>query len=67
MGVSEYEVALLAKELSGSSAQVVGEPKQPKHQIVTDKIRGPGMEFGGDERLRETIAELVRSVASDAA
>jgi len=60
-------VALLAKEICGSKSQVVGEPKQPKHQIVTDKIRALGMEFGGDELLRETIAELVRSVASDAA
>jgi len=65
--VSEYEVAMLAKELSGSSAQVVGEPKQPKHQIVTYKIRALGMEFGGDELLRETVAEMVQSVASSVA
>ena len=37
--VSEFEVATLAKELSGSASQIVGEPMQPKHQIVTDKIR----------------------------
>jgi nucleoside-diphosphate-sugar epimerase len=57
--VSELGVAQLAKELSGSNSQIVGEPKQPKHQIVTDKIRALGMQFGGDELLRQTVAELV--------
>ena len=62
--VSEFDVATLAKELSGSTSQIVGEPMQPKHQIVTDKIRALGMQFGGDERLRHTVAELVESVRS---
>ena len=57
--VSEYDVAKLAKELSGSTGQIIGEPKQPKHQIVTDRIRALGMEFGGDELLRKTVAELI--------
>lgn len=57
--VSEFDVAQLAKEISGSTGEIVGEPKQPKHQIVTDKIRGLGMKFGGDDLLRQTVAELV--------
>jgi hypothetical protein len=57
--VSEFDVATLAKELSGSASQIVGEPMRPKHQIVTDKIRGLGMKFGGDELLKRTVAELV--------
>jgi nucleoside-diphosphate-sugar epimerase len=57
--VSELDVARMAKELAGSASRVVGEPRQPKHQIVTDKIRGLGMDFGGEELLRRTIAELV--------
>jgi nucleoside-diphosphate-sugar epimerase len=60
--VSEYDVAMYAKQLSGSTAQILGEPKQPKHQIATDKIRGLGMEFGGDELLKQTVAELVQNV-----
>ena len=60
--VSELEVATIAKELSGSKSQILGEPKQPKHQIVTEKIRALGMEFGGDELLRQTIAEMVEAV-----
>ena len=58
--VSELDVATLAKELSGSTSQIAGEPMQPKHQIVTDKICGLGMQFGGDELLRQTVAELVK-------
>lgn len=57
--VSEFDVATLAKELSGSSSRIVGEPKQPKHQIVTEKIRSLGMPFGGDEILRQTVAKMV--------
>ena len=60
--VSELDVATLAKEFSGGKSQIVGEPKQPKHQIVTDKIRALGMEFGGDALLRATVAELIEGV-----
>ena len=60
--VSELEVATLAREISGSKSQIIGEPKQPKHQIVTDKIRALGMEFGGDALLKETVTKLVHGV-----
>lgn len=65
--VSEFDVATLAKEISGSTSQIIGEPKQPKHQIVTEKIRSLGMQFGGDDLLRQTVAEMVQSAASGAA
>ncbi len=64
--ISEFDVATLAKEISGSTSRIDGEPMQPKHQIITDKIRALGMQFGGDERLRQTVAELVDDVASGA-
>lgn len=57
--VSEFDVATIAKELSGSQSQIEGEPKQPKHQIETGKLRSRGMSFGGDELLRSTIRQLV--------
>lgn len=57
--VSRYEVASLARQLAGSPSAIAGEPSHPKHEIVTAKLRGLGMQFGGDARLRETIAELV--------
>ena len=57
--ISEYDVATLAKQLSGSSSLISGEQTQPKHQIVTDKLRAVGMEFGGDALFEKTINELV--------
>jgi hypothetical protein len=65
--VSEFEVASLAKELSGSSAEIHGEVTRPKHQIVTDKLRSRGIDFGGDALLRETIQALVDHAAAQSA
>ncbi len=64
--VSELEVARLAKELSGSASQIVGEPRQPKNQIVTQKIRALGVQFGGEELLKQTVAQLVEGVSGEA-
>lgn len=57
--VSQYEVAALAKEISGGEAKITGGITRPKHEIVTDKIRALGMTFGGKPLLRKTIEELV--------
>lgn len=60
--VSQWDVAHLAKELSGSDAEITGGQTRPKHEIETGKLRGLGMTFGGDELLRATIEELVAAV-----
>ena len=57
--ISQHDVATIAKEISGSSAQIIGQPKQPMHEIETGKLRGKGMEFGGTDLLRRTVAELL--------
>ncbi len=57
--VSEYDVAHLARRLSGSDAEIVGEQVRPRHQIDTGRIRALGMTFGGDALLERTIAELL--------
>ncbi len=57
--VSQWDVAHLAKELSGSQAVIQGQQTTPKHQIETGKIRALGMTFGGREQLERTLAELV--------
>ena len=57
--VSQFDVATLAKELSGSNVIIKGTQTTPKHQIVSDKIKGLGMQFGGEELLRTTISQLV--------
>jgi nucleoside-diphosphate-sugar epimerase len=60
--VSEYQVAAIAKELSGSSSEVRGSLMSPKHQIVTDKLRRLGMEFGGEPLLEQTIRQMLDAV-----
>lgn len=62
--VSEFEVAQLAREISGANGQVTGRVTTPKNQIVSDKIKDLGMKFGGDDRLRRTVRELVDAVSS---
>jgi nucleoside-diphosphate-sugar epimerase len=57
--VSQWDVAHLAKEISGSRAEIRGQQTRPQNQIVTGKLQSLGMTFGGDELLRKTIAELV--------
>jgi nucleoside-diphosphate-sugar epimerase len=57
--IAEQEVARITKELTGSASSIVELNKGPKHQILTTKLRGLGMTFGGEELLRKTIGELV--------
>ena len=59
--IAEQEVAHIAREMTGSSSTIADVKKRPKNQIVTDKIRALGMNFGGEPLLRQTIAELVQA------
>ena len=59
--ISQYDVATIAKELSGSDSEVLGNQKRPKHEIDSSKIKALGMEFGGTARLRETIVQLLEA------
>lgn len=59
--ISELEVATIAKRLSGSSADITGEPRSPKHQIETGKLRSLGMKFGGAALLEETVRQLLET------
>jgi nucleoside-diphosphate-sugar epimerase len=59
--VAEEEVARIAKELTGSSSEVVSLNRGPKHQIDTRKLRALGMTFDGAPLLRRTVAELVEA------
>lgn len=61
MYVAEKHVAQLAKELSGSNAEIGGTNNGPRNQIDTSKILSLGMAFGGESLLRETIAGLVNA------
>jgi len=59
MYVAEQTVASFAKDITGSDAEVVGNNRGPKNQIDTSKLRGLGMEFGGEPLLRKTVEQLV--------
>jgi nucleoside-diphosphate-sugar epimerase len=63
--VSDYQVATIAKELSGSRSEIRGEQIAPKHQIDTRKLTALGMQFGGLPRLEQTIRELIDASRSD--
>ena len=59
--VSEYEVAHLARRVSGATGPIEGEATRPRNQIATDRIRALGMTFGGEPLLERTIAEIVQA------
>ena len=59
--VSQWDVATITKELTGSNSEISGEQSRPRHQIVSDKIKGLGMKFGGDDLLRQTINEMIQA------
>jgi nucleoside-diphosphate-sugar epimerase len=60
--ISEFEVASIARRLTGSRAQVVGRQTSPRNQIVTAKLGALGMTYGGEPLLERTIEELIRAV-----
>ena len=62
MYVSQYEVAVLAKKLSGSRCAIQGTGGAPKHQISTEKLRRLGMAFGGQPLLEKTIRQTLDAV-----
>lgn len=59
MYISEYDVAHIAKKMSGSSSKIHGENLRPKNQISTDKLRAMGVNFSGEALLKATVAELL--------
>ena len=61
--ISEYEVATIARELSGSKSEIKGHHPSPAHQISTSRLQDKGMSFGGTELLRKTIQEILQSRA----
>jgi nucleoside-diphosphate-sugar epimerase len=60
--VSQYEVAETARRLSGSKAEIRGSATKPRNEIVTEKIRALGMQFGGTPLLEQTIADLIAHI-----
>ena len=64
--ISDFEVATIAKRITGSPSNISGQAKTAKHEIVTEKLQALGMRFGGTELLEQTIAELISAIRGDA-
>ncbi len=62
--ISEYEVAQIARRVANRSGEIAGDRKEPKHEIETGKLRALGMEFGGQNLLEQTVAQLVAAVTA---
>ncbi|MEM7784864.1 MAG: NAD(P)-dependent oxidoreductase [Planctomycetota bacterium] len=62
--ISRFDVANLAKEISGSGSTIEGKSKSPKHEIDTTQIKNLGMKFGGVELLKKTIQQMVDDIRS---
>jgi nucleoside-diphosphate-sugar epimerase len=60
--ISEFEVAEIAKQLSGSHAEIRGKASMPKHHIVTGKLQQLGMRFGDRPLLEQTIRQMLAAV-----
>ena len=64
MYISQWDVAHLAQELSGSQAPIEGSQTAPKNQIENRKLCQLGMQFGGAALLQQTIEEILQSIQS---
>ena len=60
--ISEHQVAMIARRISGSGSTISGTTPQPKHQIETAKLRALGMTFGGQKLLEQTVTALLERV-----
>ena len=59
--ISEFEVAAIARDLSGGKGEIRGTQTTPKNQISTTKLRSLGMQFGGPPLLGETIGRIIEA------
>ena len=64
--VSEYRVATLVKEITGSPSAIEGLPTSARHTIDTSKLQQLGMTFGGESLLRSTLSTMIDRLARDA-
>lgn len=58
--ISDFEVAEIARRLSGSAVEIRGPAKVSRNEIDTTKLRSLGVTFGGGERLEATVRAMLR-------
>jgi len=64
--ISDYDVAMTAKQLIGSNSAIEGQATVPRHQIETAKIQSLGMEFGGTPLLEKTVEQMIEAIRASA-
>lgn len=64
--VSDWDIAHWVKQKTGSTSQIRGQARQPKHQIVTEKLRQLEINFGGRELVNETVSQLIAQIRAEA-
>ena len=62
--ISQWDVAQLARQSTGSDANIQGEQTQPRNQIENQKIRQLGMRFGGQQLLEQTVDQIIQAIRS---
>ncbi|WP_230255491.1 NAD-dependent epimerase/dehydratase family protein [Rhodopirellula halodulae] len=61
--ISEHEVAQRVMEITGSNANLTGQPKESGREMSTAKLEKRGFRFGGLALLDETIRQYVRAAS----
>ncbi|TWT98905.1 NAD-dependent epimerase/dehydratase family protein [Neorhodopirellula pilleata] len=59
--VTSHQVAMIAKELTGSQVELIGKPKENKTSMRTDKIEALGMRFSNETELKNLVANMIAS------
>ena len=60
--IADQDIAVIAKEILGSSSEIIIRNQGCKNQIDTTKIEALGMTFGGKPLLRQAIADLIQQI-----
>ena len=63
--VTEHEVAVLARSLSGSASPITGASPSAGHPISAAKLRRLGMTFGGAALLATTVGAIVAAIQAN--
>lgn len=60
--VSHHQIATVTKQVSGSTSELVGEPKSPGRRMETDKLQRLGVKLGSEDWLEQHVKKLVDAV-----
>ncbi|MCA9101520.1 MAG: SDR family oxidoreductase [Planctomycetales bacterium] len=62
--VSQWDVANIARRITGTDGAIGGGQTRPQHEISAEKLRALGMQFGGEALLEATLAEMIAALGA---